>query len=324
MIRQKDIARECGVSIATVSMAINKPYKISRDVRDKIYTLIDASGYKKNKSDVTTIGVAFDNFQNYFLGDFYNEVLLGIFSRSGELNVNIRVLNNFGAISPKNIYGLDGILFVGKTSDEYIEKALEYKVCLVNAGHPNIHYPQITSVYCEREQTTPSLVNLLLNCGHKNIAVLLGEPEEEVICKEFLKAIAATNPYHNDKFVFQASVHDIDTVEVAWHKILSCKPKISALMCYSDLMAYYIYRCAQKHNVHIPKDLSITGYDGIQAPRYLKLPHPKLTTIQTDRILLGMKSMDLLWHNITSEIKHRKNITINGSVVVNDSVARIN
>ena len=94
-------------------------------------------------------------------------------------------------------------------------------------------------------------------------------------------------------------------------------------MCSNDLLAYQIYNCAEKYKIEIPKDISITGYDGLWAPRHLKLPQPRLTTVYTDRPTLGIKSVELLYAYIMNLPNKENLIKLTGQMVMGDSVLRI-
>ena len=75
----QEIAKECNVSTSTVSLVLNKPYKISKGVREKVYDTIIRVGYFKEKGqNIRNMGVIFNNFYKDFFGDFYGEVTYGI------------------------------------------------------------------------------------------------------------------------------------------------------------------------------------------------------------------------------------------------------
>lgn len=325
MTTLKQIANQCNVSPSTVSLVLNKPHKISKDIRDKVYDVVIKMGYlKEHHHDLKQIGLVFNNFHKEFFGDFYSEVIYGILQKTAKLNANIRLFTDFD-VDYYDIHDLQGLIFVGKTPDIYYEKAVKFKIPFVNCGHPNYRYPEVPTVYLSRTMNTINLVRFILNCGHKNIAYILGERDsKDIIRREFIDAIKENNPYFSPNQVFEANYDDIQTVEIVWNSIISSQPKITAVMCANDLLAYYLYTCARKYNYVIPEDISITGFDGIHFPRHIQEPSPSLTTVIGNRIDLGEKGLELLAGILQGTLPSEKLISLDGSLAIKNSVKRIN
>jgi DNA-binding LacI/PurR family transcriptional regulator len=120
--------------------------------------------------------------------------------------------------------------------------------------------------------------------------------------------------------VFVADYEHLQTVDIVWSKILSSKPKYTAIMCVNDLIAYYVYELAERDHINIPEDISVTGFDGITFPRFVLPPQPSLTTAKGDRVYLGRKSVELLLDLKPSELEH---ILLPSEIIVGKSVKRI-
>lgn len=322
MTKLKNIAEKCGVSISTVSTAINHPHKISPQVREKILDEIKRTGYKIKKDKIKKIGLICNHFENYYFGDFYNEVIFGIMQEAMNQQIDIRILES-PITDHSLIHEVNGVIFIGRSYKEDIEKIRKFNIPLVLAGHPNSETPNLPTIYFNRVQNTELLTTFLQNCGHSNIGVIYGETDpNDVIGNEFLDTIKKNLPDIKEDNIFKVNIHEIQTVEITWNKILSKIPKITALMCFSDLIAYYIYKCAQKYNVSIPEDISITGYDGLNIPRYLCTPNPSLTTVYCEKKELGIRSVNYLCKLIMNETKE-KTIQLHGNLVIGDSICRI-
>ena len=320
----RDIAGICEVSISTVSLVLNKPHKISKEVRDKVYKVIREVGYFKKKADrIQQIGLVFTWFKNYYFGEFYNEVLFGILEKASEIGFSTKIINNFD-VEYAEICDVQGLILIGKIPNAYYKKAQKFKIPFINVGHPHPNFPDIPSVYFERTSDTKKIVEFIRSCGHRNIAVLNGETDpSDIISQEYLKAIEQTNPDYSEDLVFQTNYSEPQTVEIALNEIISHKPKITAVMCSNDMIAYNLYRAAKKYGTDIPNDISVTGYDFISSPSHLDLPPPKLTTVYGDRIHLGRQSVDLLFDQISGIKNKEKLIKLPGKVVIGDSVKRL-
>ncbi|MFC1478655.1 LacI family DNA-binding transcriptional regulator [Candidatus Margulisiibacteriota bacterium] len=316
----KDIAKKCGVSTAAVSLALNHPQKISREVREKIYAAIKETGYYKPKDSINRIGVVFNGFRNFYSVEFYNEVIYGVLQKCADLKIDVRIMDHFD-VEYSDIHDRQGFVFVGRVPDSFIANALKFKMPFVNAGHPSRSFPDIPCVYYERAEYTKVLVEFLLNCGHKNIALLTSG--NEIIDEEVLTTFAKVNPYFKEEFVFEADVYQIDTAEVILNKLLSFAPKITAVMCTTDLVAYLLYMLADKYKIKIPEDISVTGYDGITLPRFLPNPQPRLATVCTDPAEVGRQSVELLYSMALNLPVESEIIKLSGVFRPGNSVSRI-
>jgi len=293
MATLKDIAQYCGVSVSAVCTAINHPHKISKELREKILAKARELNYFADKTlKVQKVLLILDNYKNHFYGEYYNDVIFGITQRLSELGLSFRILSDFN-VDYTEIYDYNGIIFVGKTPDAFLAKAETYRMPYVLAGHPNANF-SAPSIYQDSANGLQQLGSFIKSCGHKNIAVITGETNQnDIIWNEFMQAILGKFSQKNLTF-YQADYSMVQTVEIAFTNVLQDKKK-TLILCSSDLLAYYVYRVARKYKVHIPGDISVTGFDGIFIPRFLDEPQPQLTTIITDRINLGGKAVDLLW-----------------------------
>lgn len=318
----KEIANLCKVSESTVSLALNKPYKISEQVRTKIYTLIQKEGYSKLTNKIQNIGILVSNLAHMCSNEFYGDVIQGVLAAASESNLQIRFLTNLD-IDYYCIHNLQGFIFIGKQPNEYYEKLIKYSVPVVACGSPPNEDLAVTSVYIEREEVGGMLANYLVSCGHRNIGVLLGDHPNEYINTEFLRGIIKNNPYFKEEMVFVADYDNYDTVEIVVNQIMSHTPHITAVICGNDLLAYYFYRFAERYDLTIPADMSITGFDAIKLPRYLNNPSPALTTAAGDMQLLGRKAVELLKDRYLDILGCQQYIKIPSSLVIGNSVCRL-
>ena len=94
-------------------------------------------------------------------------------------------------------------------------------------------------------------------------------------------------------------------------------------MCSNDLFAYYTARILKKNNLSIPRDFSLTGFDGIAVPPYLKSPCPKLTSVFANRIKLGKQAVDYLLDLIQKPKTTPRAVSLETELRVGETVRRI-
>ncbi|MFC1517934.1 LacI family DNA-binding transcriptional regulator, partial [Candidatus Margulisiibacteriota bacterium] len=97
MANLKDIAKKCGVAISTVSTALNHPHKISIEVREKIMAVANEIGYFRKKGELALkkVLIIADNYQNYFYGEYYQDVIFGVQQKLSEQKVAMLILSGF-------------------------------------------------------------------------------------------------------------------------------------------------------------------------------------------------------------------------------------
>lgn len=327
MANLKDIAKKCNVSVSAVCTAINHPHKISKTVRDKILNTARELGYfEKKEQKIKKILVATDNYQNHYYGEYYNDVVFGVTKRLSELKLDLRILDGFDE-EFSALYDYAGIIFIGKTPAKFLQKAKRYNIPHVLAGHGTSEFT-VPTVLQETTKGITQIMEYALSCGHKKIALLTGETNpSDINWNEFYSgfqtALSRKKIIFNKNMIFQADYGDVQTVEIEFNKILSRKPKVSLIVCSSDLMAYYTYLSARKYGLKIPEDISVTGFDDVRFPRFVEIPQPSLTTASADRIMIGKTSVDLLINLIKNPGKAEKIKYIPMQAKIGRSVRRI-
>ncbi|GBR76632.1 transcriptional regulators LacI family [Candidatus Termititenax persephonae] len=320
MATLKDIAAACHVSVSAVCTAINHPQKISRKVREKILNKAREFNYFVDRAlKVQKVLLVFNNYKNHYYNEYYTDVIFGITQRLSELKVDSLILPDFG-IDYAEIYDYSGIIFVGRTPDAFLERAVKYKMPHVLAVNPNANYPT-PAVYQDSANGLTQLIEYVKNSGHENVALFTGETDKkDVVWNEFYKVVSAAFAPKNIT-LYQADYSMIQSVEIAFAKFLRDKKK-TLILCSSDLLAYYVYRAARKYAVRIPKDVSVTGFDGISFPRFIDEPQPQLTTVGADRAAVGAQTVDLLLRLLRGEKVDLLNY-LPMQIRIGDSVRRI-
>lgn len=290
------IAKSCKVGVSTVSTALNHPQKIGVYTRERIIRTARELGYFSRGKEVSVkkIIIVADNYKDYFFGEYYQDVIFGIQNTLSQLMIPTLVLSNLD-VDYSRIYDYDGIVFVGRTPPSFIQFVQKYKIPFVLAGHPyyDNHFP---CVYQDTQSGVLELMSFTINCRHERIALLTGEVEEKdyawnLFLSSYKWALKRNNIEFDDQDIYQSSYHQVEKTEIAFNQILSSKKRYSTIFCSSDLIACFAMMAAKKYEISIPKDISISGFDGIKFPRHLSPFQSSLTTMACDRERIGQEAV---------------------------------
>lgn len=327
MVTQKDIAKKCKVSISAVSAAFKRPRLLSRETREKILAAAAETGYLTQRLELKNIGLVFNDFKNHFFAEFYAEIIYGILERLSELKLRIQIFNGVPE-KYQEICDINGFLVIGNNSSPlayYIQK-YRFPYVLVDctrklSGEHNL-------IYFDNLAGVKQLTEFILNSNHKRIAIINGETDQEDLSwnkfKQGVEEIFKKKKLPLKKLkIYQADYGNIQTLEIAINNILS-EPKMpTCIMCSNDWFAYHAYKIFEKYKVKIPEDISIAGFDGITVPSFVKAPHPKLTTVFSDRIRLGREAADFLIDILQNPQKKPRIIGMETELRIGNSVRRL-
>ena len=202
-VTMRDVAREAGVSIKTVSRVVNDQGEIADDTRQRVQAVIDKLGYRPNliaRGLVTqrsfTVGLVFPDITN----PFFPEVARGVQDIARENSYNtllcnsdesqqeeLRVLHSLAA------QGVDGIIiFPCHPSSDNLNIFAEEFGPIVTVNH-FLDHPTVSVVMTDNDKGARLVVDYLIRLGHQNIAMLAGlekSPERGRRLHGFLEAFS--------------------------------------------------------------------------------------------------------------------------------------
>lgn len=300
-----DVAREAGVSIATVSYVLNDSGSISDEMRKKVRKAADRLGYRQNRaaramkigrSDI--IGLVIPNIENPFFATLAQSVLL----ESQRQNYQVFLVDTEGshATEAKAMQGLvqqgvDGIIvFPIDDSDLTVGKGVDVPVVVLDRDSPDRDLVQ--AEYAEGGRI---LAEHLLELGHKKFGLLEG-PQVVASARErsegFIDAIGSRGKIlWRQENPFSLSLTD------ASRKRLQ-KGDVSAIFCGNDLIAMGAMQYLQDRGIKIPESLSIVGFDDIS---FSAIISPALTTVRMPITQMGTEAVGLLTRRLRSAEQNR-------------------
>jgi LacI family transcriptional regulator len=328
----KDVAKKTGLSVTTVSRALNDFNDVKVETKRRIKLAAEELGYRPNAvarrlvmKKTRTIGVILSEIQPS-METFSFAILCGVNGRAVELDYDIMLLSTTPKKQmAKSYYDLcrernvDGAIIFGlRINDPYLHEVVQknhFPSVLIdiplsgdNLGHvttDNVH----GSVIAMRH---------LLELGHREIAMINGHNEAHV-SKERLEGYIQALQEHNIPFRPERVLDGQFSEEggaVAMQQILERCPEVTAVFSASDLMVLGALQTLERNGKKAPDDMSIVGYDDITISAYSS---PKLTTIRQDKYEMGYQAAQLLIDMLEGKPVDHKIVLPNELVVRNSA-----
>lgn len=312
----KDIAKQAGVSPATVSYVLNGKNKTSQETKDRILALIKEAGYefngaardlKKQKSQI--IAICLESLH----GSFFNELIDGIEERSTEHNYSFIVATSYGkdkssAYKILNERRVDGaIILAPRLSDEFLLSIADKNIPLVTLDRKLLH-SKICNILLDNGSGIHDAISYLKNKDITKIGYINGiesHYDSQERLNAFRKALCEAN-LEFDQRIFFAGNFDQESGARVGEILLQHENLPEAILCANDEMAIGLIHTLQRNNIQIPQQISIIGFDDIILSRYIQ---PTLSTISHPKKELGALAVDSLLSLITNQVAPNLTLT---------------
>ena len=289
MATLKDIAKLANVSSSTVSRVLNydSSLHVSEETRKNVFKAAQQLNYKKIKKKNKSNNKKNSSFkfaisqwysQNEEIADpYYLSIRIGVEKACNEKEIETVT---FFKKDIQNLDGIDGIIAIGKYSNDEISKLrkISSNIIFVDYSPDDNLYD---SVVIDFEKSVKEILNYFVDSGHKEIGYIGGQEfvgedkirlkdPREMIFKRYLKQKGLYNPklVKTDSFSVKSGYK--------LTKKLLKNEKLSALFVASDSMAIGAMRAIKESSLKIPEDISIIGFDDIPTAEYLT---PTLSTV---------------------------------------------
>ncbi len=337
MVSIKDIASVCGVSIATVSKALNNHKDVSNNTKQLIRETAKKLGYLPNtqaralKTNRTyNLGVLFAERANSGLTHSYFAAVLNSFKVEAEQRgYDITFISHNIGDNNMTFYehcicrNVDGVVVacVDDYEDSGITELLESSVPTVTIDYLSKGNPAVIS---DNYFGIKTLVRHIYQKGHRKIAYIYGDTATvtSTRLKSFGETLRSLNIEIRKDYLLQGRYHDPKTTEMLAEKLIKAAEPPTCIMLSDDFAAIGAINAFEKLGLSVPDDISIVGYDGIVLSQVL---NPKLTTFRQDTESIGAKAAEQLIKLIRKEIKpDEEPVIISGGLLEGSSVKDIN
>lgn len=329
----KDVAREAGVSIATVSYVINGIEKVTDETKNRVLRTIDELGYNPNliarslvKGESRSLGilvpVSEKNQKSIFTENpFYQEFFSGVEYKARECGYSTIIIgtgNEKNCLNFLKSSALAGVMVLGLMSEKLNSMLLKLRmpVLVIDNEKKDNRFKYLNS---EDEKGAFDAVNYLISKGHKNIAFITGALKDSIVHKNryngYKKALEMNNIAINEKYIITTDLDYDSGIEVSL-KIKELINEVTAVFCISDILALGLIKGLHKNNIYVPRDISVMGFDDI---KYCKYFIPELTTMNQNIFYKGEKAVEILVENMKEKLDE-KQISIPVNLVERESV----
>ena len=297
----RELSKRCGLSISTVSKALNGYTDISEATREAVTLAAKEIGYYPNAHARALKTKRSYNLGVLFVDDRQSGLTHSFFSF---------VLESFKKEAERHGYDITFISHnMGESSMTYLEHC-HYRevdgVCIacINFLDPEIaqlvnsELPIVTIDHMFNNRTCiqsnniigiKTLVEHVYNKGHRKIAYIHG-PKSAVTdtrLGSFYRTVNALQIEVPEEYVDECEYNESASGYRATKRILSLKNRPTCLLLSDDIAALGAYEAIADMGLQIPKDISIAGYDGIPMMQLMK---PRLTTIRQDTNRIGAEA----------------------------------
>lgn len=333
MVSMKDIALRCGVSVATVSKALNGQPDIGEETRNRITAAAKEMGYMTNsaaralKTNRTyNLGVLFVDERRSGLAHEYFSAVLESFKVEAEAHgYDITFINHNVGGKPTSYLqhclhrGVDGVVIACVDFNApQVRELVDSNIPLVTIDRV---FDNRLAVLSDNVRGVSMLVRHVYEKGHRKIAFLHGERTSVTnnrligfhrTCEELGLEIP-------DEYIIECVYHDPDRCAEATRRLLELPDRPTCILFPDDFSYIGGLNVLLEAGLRVPDDISVVGYDGIHLAKVMRL-----TTYSQNTAALGKTAAERL----ISLIEHPKTtvldrVLIEGGLLEGTSVKQI-
>ncbi|MBP1971355.1 LacI family transcriptional regulator/LacI family purine nucleotide synthesis repressor [Virgibacillus natechei] len=308
----KDVAKKAGVSIAIVSKALNNYPDVSDKTKKRIIELAKEMNYTPNvvaknlsSKKQKTIGLITSGFLNSEGKDNSNsfDLFRGVYTAAEENQYELAIYFTDTLKQKQKSYAkfcqernIGGAVLMGmRVDDPFFEELLDTDIpCVLVDINTKKHYDNIGSVSTDNIQASFDIATYLLKHNHRNIVVVAGAKSADVNIQR-LKGVERAFEEYGLELTEESILYGNFSEEESYRKtkeyLENANNIPTAMLCFSDLMAYGTMKAIKEAELEIPSNISITGFDGLVINEYIQ---PTLTTVKQDFYEIGSQAALLL------------------------------
>ena len=301
----KDLSAACGLSVSTVSKALNDYPDVGEETKQLVRKFAAELGYRPNGiarslklGRTFNLGVVFsDDTESGFMHSYFAPVLQSFRMEGARQGYDITL------ITPH----------VGQTSMTYLEHCQTRRVdgvCIICAHFSDPEITQLIEgnlpvviidyvsngcmcVMSDNRQGMSDLTRYVLSMGHRRVAYVTGDDNPVTTLRRatFLSTMHDAGITVPDAAIVQGRYHDPSATAEAVRALFTLRTKPTCILMPDDYAAIGGMNVIRDMGLRIPEDISVTGYDGV---RLLKLCTPRLTTVEQDTERIGSEAANRL------------------------------
>ena len=326
----KDVAKEAGVSVATVSRALNDAGRIDAQTKERIKRVIERLGYRPNSAAQSlktqrtrNILLVVPDIVNPFYANLARALQLLVKQKNYNLtlfNTNEALDEELSAIETAKEICAGGIVFASVSSYPCVLDAL--KSASIPAVLLNSYGAcEFDTVHGEVNVGTRVSTEYLIKNGHTRIA-FAGAPEDGTIgCSRkrgYIQALEKAGLHIDSRLIFEMGFSE-EAGYQAGKYFSALQPRPSAICCANDIIAMGVLAALHEDGVRVPEDISVTGMDNII---YARISRPPLTSVTNDPQQFAVNAFTMLFDRIEQTYTGKpREVILPRTLVVRESAA---
>jgi LacI family transcriptional regulator len=331
----KDVARESGLSLSTVSLVINDRGYVSDETRKKVLRVVERLSYHPTRSarglaSRTSGNVGFILSEDHFSAaePFYTKIFLGTEFEARNHNYYI-LLTTVGPHFSRTAHiprfllerNVDGVIIAGKINEKLVDHIVGLGLPLILVDY-ELPRKRISAVLMDNRRGAHDAVCHLLRSGRQRVAFVGGDISHPSLA---LRYTAYRETLHEAGVPVDTGLIDvvepksgIDNGYAAMHRIFARDAHPSAVFAANDAMAIGCMRAIKDAGFDIPRDVAVVGFDDIDMS---SLVEPRLSTVRVFKEEMGKVAIQRLVDLVKSDTQTVVTTHVPVALVVRESSA---
>ncbi|SJZ87026.1 LacI family DNA-binding transcriptional regulator [Anaerorhabdus furcosa] len=302
-----DVAKDAGVSLATVSRVINGSDVVKGPTRDKVEAAIEKLGYKPNAiaqglalQKTTTIGLVIPEASFTYTGQIINGVIAvaGMYNYNIMLHTTTEGVTDISDIIETIIKShVDGVvIYNDKILVDEMDTLSKYNIPIVIIGNKMSGH-NICSVYVDIEKAVYELSMKYLSNGKKDIAIIQDRKNEYAI-SQMIKGV--TRAYKEKGMEFNNYLEIPESYRTSYNYLKDYLKdhKHDLIIANRDSQAMAVCNAAKENGIEIPKEMEVVC---VIDTKYNSMVRPQISSFAIPSYDLGMVSMRVMTKMLQSD-----------------------
>ena len=325
----EDVARQSGVSTATVSRVLNDPARVRRETREKVEAAVTSLGYTPHfgarmlaSNRTNTVGAVIPTMDNAI----FAQGLQALQEELAEAGVTLLIAtSNYDAerearqIRTLLGRGVDGLVLIGESRSAEAYDLMESRgvpFVLVWTWRADCPWP---CVGFDNRAAARQTAERVLELGHRRIAMIAGIPDGNDRAASRVEGVREALAPHGLPLPLIEAEYALDAGQSAAADLLSRTPRPTVIICGNDVLAAGAMLAVREMGLRVPQEVSLVGFDDIDIARLLD---PPLATVHVPHRRMGQAAARLLLQ-LRDKAPEAKNTAFEAELIERGSLAPV-
>lgn len=342
-INSVEVARLAGVSRSTVSRVINNYPNVPLETKEKVLKAIKELNYFPNMSaqmlagkKSRTIGLFMVSSGQVSSDVLTNMMIVSVIEDASVYDYHVLtyiIRDKHDESTIKNVREvffqrrIDAGIFIGTAHCEpFVEELIKegFIIGILDEEHPDRLHPNRVVANFNNESGMKQSIAYLAGLGHRSIGIINGDLKRLSGIKKYegyLLAMEHSGLKIDEKWMLPGDFNESSGYQAMKTFLDSGQQLPTAIIAANDSVAFGTMRAINEHGLKVPEDISVIGFDD----HILSVTHrPALTTVKVDFKRLFNEMIAIIVNKIEHPNQEIKEVSVECSLIIRDSCARIN